>query len=293
MKKLLSILIVCVLALSCLAGCAGTEENASSSESSAVSASNSQQSSTEQSSSSIKNQMTLKKLWDTLEGYWIYNDAQFVFFSFNESDEPVFKQGLLQSGGGRSPGTIDGMEAISETEYKITVHYPAQPENMLDGPYDELIEDIYIDLSSLADNKISVKFPGESYQEYVFTGSQPVFAMDAATLWQVILGYWTNADNNFVCFLLDQAAAPVFNTGGWQSELGRNNATIDNVEVLSDYEYRITVHYPAQAENMLNGPYDELIADIYLDLKDYQNNIIYVKLPAGDYTKYEFTKAPE
>lgn len=103
--------------------------------------------------------------------------------------------------------------------------------------------------------------------------------MTKEELWDKLYGYWTNNNTDFVVFTKDGEIG--INFGTWFSEASRDDASITKFIVNDKTNYTTTIKFPKQKATLMNGPYDELIMDISIDISDLENNKIKITSSNG------------
>ncbi len=156
-KKLFIIIIVSII----FVGCGNKEKDLISSSSS----------STKDLISSEQNKPN--DIWSLIEGYWTNENFEFVYF-LSEDTRQIMNFGLWYSGGGRKPGYVQKITKREKSIYEITVRFPYQEETLIDGPYEEEIIDVTIDVRDLGkkiiylvneNNEIIYNYSGKTSNE--------------------------------------------------------------------------------------------------------------------------------
>lgn len=160
MKKTIIKVMFIALIISFSYGCKNDSTDISSSSSSTSSSS----------SSSISNEnLSLNEVWSLLNGYWSSNDTDFVFF-LNDNNRLVMNFGIWYSEMGRNAGEATEITKLENNKYSIKVHYLAQEETMINGPYPEENINFIVDLSSLNVNKLKLINQNDLEIEYNYFG---------------------------------------------------------------------------------------------------------------------------
>ncbi len=118
----------------------------------------------------IDKELPINELWGKLKGYWSDEEkSKFVCFSYEEMNETYFA-GIWNAGAGRGAGIIKNVEYQKNDVYKLTVYYPANLENEIDGPYEELTTTVIVNISDINNNKITVNDNNNGNVIYTLSG---------------------------------------------------------------------------------------------------------------------------
>ena len=198
--------------------------------------------------------LTAEEFCALYEGTWSTEDGYLVYIGFQtETGEPVFVDGIKDSGTNYGPGAIASIETLAENEYRLTVDYP---ENDGEGfSYEAFVSNVHIVYRDGESKMLVIKIDDQPEIEYYFDDGYDGLRFDSA---EDFLDYILNAGmgemlvdpatDNFVQFF-DIGSSPkfMFGTLGFNENSGTGEITD---MYMDEYALVITVEFP---EFMGNG----------------------------------------
>lgn len=117
-------------------------------------------------------------------------------------------------------------------------------------------------------------------------------AMDfcnAETLWGCIAGWWwIPGDDHYITYG-HRGNEYTFFTGMWDSEPGRGDGTLREIQFASEIEVRLIIDYPDQPANELGGGYDAVTQTVLIDIRNLeQDGMVPMKIDQEEFKDYAY-----